>query len=297
MGRFWSLLFLSVPIVGTGIFVWSAFGWYPLAGHWLPENVNAYGGVIDNLFLFILYLTGVIFIGTSLALFWFVWKYDAAKNAEPAKFTHGSHTLEVVWSILPAAALLFIAIYQMNAWADHKMRRPINPGADGIVGTADDPMTAGEDGKMHTADDVPALRPPLAEVTGRQFEWRIRYAGKDNILGTKDDLFDVNELYVPVQEDVVLRIQSEDVLHSFFLPHLRIKQDVVPGMEQYVWFRATREEPRGFDIVCAELCGWGHYKMKGRIKLVSRAEFDSQIARLYALQETNSIASVKGESE
>jgi cytochrome c oxidase subunit 2 len=249
------LLFLAVPIVGVGIFVWAMADLPGMKGHWLPENINEQGVVIDNLFMFILYLTGAIFIATGLVLFWFLWKYDAAKHPEPVKYTHGSHTLEVVWSILPAATLLFIAIYQMNAWADAKMRRPTLPGDDGKVGTA---------------DDVPM--PPLAEVTGRQFEWRIRYAGKDGVLGNEDDVSIANDLHVPVNEEVVLKIKSADVLHSFFLPNLRLKQDVVPGMKQHVWFKANRTGV--FDIVCAELCGWGHYKMRGRLTVESRADFD-----------------------
>jgi cytochrome c oxidase subunit II len=256
VGRFWSLLFLMVPILGVAVFVWAMNGWWPMRGHWLPLNINEYGGVIDNLFLFILALTGVIFIATSMALFWFMWKYDAEKHAEPVKYTHGSHTLEVVWSIVPAATLLFIAIYQMNAWANHKMRPPVL--ADG------------------------QRKPPLAEVTGRQFEWRIRYAGDDGIIGTPDDLHVVNDLHVPVNEEVVLAIKSQDVLHSFFLPNMRVKQDVVPGMKQFVWFKATREG--SFDIVCAELCGWGHYKMRGRITVDSKDNYERWYRQQLAAQ-------------
>src|SRR5690606_39658841 len=128
-----------------------------------PDNVNEHGGVIDRLFYFILYLTGAIFVGTGIAQFWLVWRYDGARTTGPVAFTHGSHTLEVVWSILPAATLLFIAIYQMNAWADAKMRHPT--------------LGAGVDMQLGTEDDE--LMPPLAEITGRQFEWRIRYAGQD----------------------------------------------------------------------------------------------------------------------
>lgn len=245
MGRFWSLLFLLVPVLGVAVFVWAMNGWWPIPGHWLPRNINDGGVVIDNLFLFILYLTGVIFIGTSLALFWFMWKYDGAKSTEPVQYTHGSHTLEVVWSIVPAATLLFIAIYQMNAWANHKMRRPQENGLP---------------------------KPPIAEVTGRQFEWRIRYAGADRVVGTVDDLHVVNDLHVPVNEEIVLAIKSQDVLHSFFLPNMRVKQDVVPGMKQFVWFRPTQEG--SFDIVCAELCGWGHYKMRGRITVDSKDNYE-----------------------
>jgi cytochrome c oxidase subunit II len=269
VGRFWSIMFLLVPILGVGVFVWAMAGLWPMAGHWLPENVNDHGHVIDNLFMFILILTGVIFVGTGIALFWFLWKYDAAKNTQPVAFTHGSHTLEVVWSIIPAAALVFIAIYQMNAWADAKMRRPTL--ADG------------------------RLKPEIAEVTGRQFEWRIRYAGKDGIVGTEDDVHVVNDLHLPVNEDIVLKIKSEDVLHSFFLPNLRIKQDVVPGMKQFVWFRANKGGV--YDIVCAELCGWGHYKMRGRITLESREDFDRWLAKTYDEQNQAQYQPATGEAE
>ena len=99
--------------------------------------------------MFILWLTGVVFVVTEGALFWFLWKYDATDNPKPVEFTHGSHTLEVVWTILPAATLLFIAIYQMNAWAESKMRKP----------DEDDPNVV------------------VMEVRRRQFEWRLRYPG------------------------------------------------------------------------------------------------------------------------
>ncbi len=251
MGRFWSLLFLLVPILGVLVFVFAASpDSRPILDHWLPENINKYGYVIDDLFMFILYLTGAIFIVTGLVLFRFLWKYDAAKNTEPVKYTHGSHTLEIVWSILPAVTLLFIAIFQMDAWAEHKMRRPL--------------LENGE------------VKPALAQVTGRQFEWRISYAGPDQQVGTPDDVHTVNDLHVPVDEDVVLQIQSEDVLHSFFLPNLRIKQDLVPGMRQFTWFHANRTGI--FDLACAELCGWGHYKMRGRLIVQSREDFEAWLA-------------------
>ena len=276
MGRFWSFLFLLVPILGVAVFVLAAADVAPLQGHWLPVNINDHGRVIDSLFMFILYLTGVIFVATGVVLAWFLWKYDAARNREPIKYTHGSHTLEVVWSILPAATLLFIAIYQMNAWADAKMRRPMEPGPDGKLGTADD-----------------VYLPPLARVTGRQFEWRIQYAGPDRLLDTPDDYYTVNDLHVPGEEEVVLKIESEDVLHSFFLPNMRTKQDVVPGMEQHVWFRANRNGV--YDLVCAELCGWGHYKMRGKLTVESRRDFDDWLAREFTEQERTQYSTSVGE--
>ncbi|HVX15537.1 MAG TPA: cytochrome c oxidase subunit II [Pirellulales bacterium] len=246
MGKFWSILFLMVPVLGIALFFWA-----PSAGYWLPRDNSVHGYQIDHLFNFILVLTGVVFAATEGALFWFVWRYDAATNRDPIKFTHGSHNLEVIWTILPAATLLFIAIYQMNAWADVKMR-------------------------------VPKNLPPTVEVTARQFEWRLRYPGPDGKLGTMDDIHHVNDMHLPAGEEVLIELKSMDVLHDLFLPHLRVKQDAVPGMSIPVWFRA--KDVGTFDLVCAELCGWGHYKMKGRATIQSRAEYDKWLEEMAVAQ-------------
>jgi cytochrome c oxidase subunit 2 len=121
------------------------------------------------------------------------------------------------------------------------------------------------------------------EVVARQFEWRLRYPGRDGMLGTRDDLFLTNDLHLPVDEDILIQLKSMDVLHSFFLPNMRIKQDAVPGMKIPVWFKA--KETGQFDIVCAELCGWGHYKMKGRITIESREDFNRWLDDQYARQQ------------
>lgn len=249
MGRFWSLLFLAVPILGVATF------WYaPASGIWLPKDISEHGHQIDHLWTFILILTGLVFVATEVLLFWFLWRYDAACHSDPVKYTHGSHNLEVVWTILPAATLLFIAIYQMNAWADVKIR---NPNAHGV--------------------------PITAEVVGRQFEWRLRYPGADGKLGTPDDVYHVNDLHVPVNEEILISLKSQDVLHDFFLPNLRVKQDAVPGMAIPVWFKA--KETGEYDLVCAELCGWGHYKMKGRLTVQSQDDYKKWLDDKFAEQE------------
>ena len=248
MNKFWCILFLLVPVLGCATFIAG-----PYYNIWLPRDVSEHGRTIDHLFMFILWLTGVVFVITEVALFWFMWRYDKQSNREPVKFTHGSHSLEVVWTILPAATLLFIAIYQMDAWAASKMRAP----------------------KI----------PPTVEVTGRQFEWRLRYPGPDNKLHTSDDIFHVNDLHLPVGEEVLIVIKSEDVLHSFFLPNVRIKQDLVPGMRQAVWFKAN--EAGKFDLVCAELCGWGHYKMKGQLTLEPPEQYRAWLAEMGQVQQVS----------
>ncbi len=256
MGKFWAFLFLLVTILCVASFVFA-----PMYQHWLPVDVSQDGHAIDHLFYFILWLTGAVFIGTEVALFWFMLRYEQSSDRKVV-FSHGSHSLEIIWTIIPAATLLFIAIYQMNAWAENKIRNPA-AGPDGILGTADD-------------------MPPTVEVTARQFEWRLRYPGKNGILGDQDDVHVVNDLRLPVQEEILVDLKSADVLHSFFLPNLRVKQDAVPGMKIPVWFRATQKG--SFDIVCAELCGWGHYKMKGRVTFVSRGEYDEWLEQKYREQ-------------
>ena len=121
------------------------------------------------------------------------------------------------------------------------------------------------------------------------------HPGKDGILGTKDDLYTVSELHVPVDEPIVLRLKSQDVLHSFFLPNLRQKQDLVPGMVHHMWFTAI--ETGKYDIVCAELCGWGHYKMKGRLIVETRKNFDRYLDQLEAEQNVTQYQRSEGEDE
>lgn len=248
MKRLWALVFLLVPIFGVGMFAIA-----PAHGWWLPENVATYGDRIDNLFNIILGITGVMFVLTQFALVWFVWRY-AGEEGRKATYIHGHHKTEVVWTIVPALILLFIALAQMGAWKDIKF-----PG------------------------NFPKV-PPLAEVTAGQFEWRIRYAGEDGRLGTDDDVFALNDFHAPPNAPVVFHLKSRDVIHSFFVRELRLKQDAMPGMTIPMWFQAVK--PGRWDLMCAELCGWGHYKMKGRLTVEnSEAEFKAWLQKMKQEQE------------
>lgn len=246
MKRLWSLFFLAVPVGGVLFFVYSRGKW------WFPENVSTFGGEIDALFNQILWITGVTFVLTETALAYFLFRYGGGEGR--ARFVHGNHAVEVVWTAIPCLILLFIAFSQMGVWKKVKFRSHF-------------PQT-----------------PVFAEVTAGQFEWRIRYAGPDGALGTPDDLHGLNALHVPARRDILIHLKSRDVLHSFFLPHLRLKQDAVPGMTIPVWFNAIRADT--YDLVCAELCGWGHYKMRGILAVHPDARaFDDWYRKAYAEQE------------
>ena len=145
-----------------------------------------------------------------------------------------------------------------------------------------------EHGDARAFEHAYAHRPDRAEVDRlleREARLRVRVAevGEERERGRR------------VDEDVVLQIKSMDVLHSFFLPHVRVKQDVVPGMKQFVWFRGNKSGV--YDIVCAELCGWGHYKMRGKMTLEPREKFDAWLAQQYAEQERSGFQPKTGAQE
>ena len=116
-----------------------------------------------------------------------------------------------------------------------------------------------------------------------------------------DDIESPYELVVPMESDaegnprkLLFNMRSRDVLHSFFVPKLRLKQDAVPGMVIPIWFALDPEDmaaeaDNSFDIICAELCGWGHYKMSGRMRVVSPEEFDAWMEEKVAERFSNGI--------
>ncbi|MFO0910533.1 MAG: cytochrome c oxidase subunit II [Isosphaeraceae bacterium] len=272
--RYWSILFALAAVFAIGAFVYAPFSpdwWLPNAPQsaWQVgqageqyHTVSSSGRDIDSLFLIILWITGITFVGTQIALVWVAWRYVDGPG-RIATYFHGSQRLEVVWTIIPAAILVFIALYQMGTWANIKFRSA-----------------------------MPKVQ-PLAEVTARQFQWVIRYAGPDGKLRTSDDLFAVNDLHFVRGKTALIQLRSSDVLHSFFLPQMRIKQDAVPGLTIPVWFDCDRSG--SYELVCAELCGWGHYKMRGKVTVhETQSEFDEWQTKALAEQNRSQLAAANG---
>jgi cytochrome c oxidase subunit 2 len=108
-----------------------------------------------------------------------------------------------------------------------------------------------------------ADHPLTVEVMAQQWAWNFRYPGPDGKFNTADDIVTFNDLHIPVGKPVYVRIQSKDVVHSFYLPNFRIKQDAFPGTTTRMWFQAV--QPGQFEIACAQHCGANHYKMEGSI--------------------------------
>jgi cytochrome c oxidase subunit 2 len=113
-------------------------------------------------------------------------------------------------------------------------------------------------------------------VNGKQFNWDMTYPGPDGEWGTDDDLQLENQLHVPVNEVVHIRLTADDVIHSFFVPQLRLKQDALPGRFINMWFEATK--PGTYEIPCAELCGFGHSGMLGYLTVHTEEDYAAWVS-------------------
>lgn len=117
----------------------------------------------------------------------------------------------------------------------------------------------------------PIEHPLLVELYAQQWSWSFRYAGSDGQFGTADDIVTLDELHVPVDRPVLIKMKSKDVVHSLYLPNFRIKQDVLPSTVTRLWFEARKIG--AYELGCAQHCGVNHYKMRGVISVDSAADF------------------------
>lgn len=200
----------------------------------LPVNASTQGVLIDKLFWLIFWITAAAFVVVEAGVVWFLIRYRKRKGRRAA-YIHGSNRAEVVWTAIPAIVFVFLGVYSGRVWG--LIRSPASFPEDALT----------------------------LSVVAKQFEWNVTYPGPDRILDNEDDFTVRNRFEIPVGEPVVVRLQSEDVIHSFFIPEFRVKQDAVPGMVIPIWFEATRTGD--YQIACAELCGLGHYRMRARVRV------------------------------
>ncbi len=266
-----------------------------MLGYGPHESASEHGGRIDSIFNITLVITGIVFVITHIALFWFAYKYRAKKGNKVLYIPH-DNKLEVIWTIIPAVVMTILVVGGLDAWNDIM--------AD-----------------VREDEDYMEI-----EATGYQFAWDIRYPGADGVLGARNyklitatnpigqdwedvkNLDDIkpDEIVLPVGKKVRVRITSRDVLHNFYLPHFRVKMDAVPGMPTYFVFTPTKttaeyraelknypeyqvpalaEEPNGpklweafnYELACAELCGSSHFSMRKIVRIVTQDEYDAWI--------------------
>jgi cytochrome c oxidase subunit 2 len=250
-------LAVTVWLLGLGVFVLGA-------RRYLPPVASAHGVGIDVMLLYLLVATGLLIVVGHAILGYFILRFSRAEEVSP---TLPGQRAQRFWSVAPALLMTILA--------------------EGGVLVLGIPVF----GQLYT--DGPPEDAVLVEVTAEQFTWNVRYPGPDGTFGrtapdliktenplgidpsdpaSSDDIHELALLYVPVNRPVRIRLRAKDVLHSFYLPYHRIKQDAVPGMTIELWFVPTREGE--FDIACAELCGFGHYQMRGFLHVVSETEFE-----------------------
>ena len=240
---------------------------------WLPPLASEHGAGIDRMLRYLLLCTGALLVIGHGALGYILWRFSGQPRVS---FRMATPKQERIWSLIPIVLMAVIA-----------------EGGVFVIG-------------LPVWDKFYGAIPPDAvsvEITAEQFAWNIRYPGKDGTVGrtspnllsldnaigldkddpaSHDDLLNVGLLYLPVNRPARIRLRSKDVLHSFYLPFQRVKQDVVPGMSIQVWFVPT--EVGDYEIACAELCGFGHYQMRGLLRVVSEEEFEKQLQDLPTFQ-------------
>lgn len=256
-----------------------------LKGKILGPAASDHGEKIDTMIWITLGITFLVFVITQILLFWFAYKYQAKEDRQAFYYPH-NNKLELIWTVIPAITLTVLVGFGLYYWFQ-------------ITGEA--PSDA-----------------QVVEVTGSQFKWEFRYPGKDGKLGRKyyrdinetksnplgqvwsdpnnhDDIYVSGQpMHLEVNKPVKIIITSKDVVHDFGLAHFRMKMDAVPGTPTTMWFTplyTTREmkqkygEDFEYEISCDQMCGRGHFSMRGVIVVESRGEFRAWMAQqkpLYA---------------
>lgn len=304
-----SLVFMVLFLIGCIVSAYMYKDW--MLGYGPHKAASAHGSSLDSMFNVTLFFTGIVFVVTQVALFYFAWKYKGEKGKK-ALFMPHNNTIEVVWTAVPAIVMAFLVIRGLDTW--NEVMADVNPNEDYIE----------------------------IEATGYQFAWHLRYPGPDGKLGARNyklisgtnplgqdwtDLKNMDDIHadrivLPVNKKVRVRITARDVLHNFYLPHFRVKMDAVPGMPTYFIFTPTkttaeyREElsnykqyqqpadpadPTGpkmweafnYELACAELCGKGHFSMRRIVEIVSQEEYEAWLSQ----QSSYYLSSIRGSDD
>jgi len=272
VNAFMLLAFLIVGLIGV---------YYcneELKGKILGDPASDHGVLIDRMLYITIAITFVVFVLTQVALFWFCFKYQESDTRKAYYYPH-NNKLEIIWTVIPAIALTVLVGFGIFYWFK-------------ITGPA--PKNALE-----------------VEVIGSQFKWEFRYPGKDGIFGKKyykktdgnnplgqlwedpanhDDIYVAGEpLHLVVNKPVHMIIGAKDVIHDVGLAHFRMKMDAVPGIPTRMWFTPTKtsaemkkETGRAdfvYEISCDQMCGSGHWSMRGEIIVETQEEFDAWMAQ------------------
>jgi len=235
---------------------------------WRTDVVTREGEGIDGVITYLLWSTGALVVIGHVVLIRFLWKYGAARAGAYRRPDRRTQTL---WGLLPVIVLLLVSEGGVLAvaspvWKSLYIEKPKDPF--------------------------------LVEVVGKQFEWYVRYPGPDGKFGKVDleevdavenqiglldsddagldDIVKNGVLTLPKGRPCVIRLRTQDVIHSFFVPQFRVKQDLISGFPTRIKF--TPLKAGEYELACAELCGLGHYNMKGKVVVMEPDEFEAWLA-------------------
>ena len=253
-------IFLVLMTVIT-VYIFMAQVW------WFPPPITNLGHEIDSQFMRTLLITGIVFVAAQFGLAIAVYRFR--DRGQKATYFEGNNTMEIVWTVATVVLFVGLGLFAHNAWA-----------------------------QVHYIGASPGAIP--IEVTAQQFAWNFRYAGADGKFGrTKPELVSASTgnpvgldptdpaakddvvspvAAVPVGREIELILRSQDVTHAFFVRELRLKQDAVPGMEIHIHF--TADVPGDYELVCAELCGLGHYRMHSMLTVMSESDYEKWLKNL-----------------
>lgn len=251
-----------------------------LKGQLLLTSASKEGEAYDSMFLVTIIVTGIVFFITHVLLFWFAFKYKSTDDNKSSYFLAHNNKLELIWTTIPAIVMAGMVAIGLRNW-------------------------------MNITSAAPA-ESAVVEVIGKQFNWIIRYPGKDNVFGKRnykdindatnvlginekdpasaDDIVAQNgEIHMVVNKPIKFIIGSRDVIHDVGLPHFRLKMDAVPGITTTMWFTPTitsakmKEMTKNpnfvYEISCDQMCGKGHYSMRGTIIVETQEEYDAWMAK------------------
>jgi len=230
----------------------------------LPPDISTQGPAIDHLLLVLHLFMGTIFLGWGGYFLYCLFRFRA-KSQGPVERSVKPFSLPKYLELVIFGFELFLLVFLAGPlWA--KIRQ-----------------------------DFPSEKTAIViHLIAEQYAWNVQYPGPDGLfgpispakitplnplgldrdaLGAGDDLVSVNEMHIPVHRPVVVYLSSKDVIHSFFLPVMRVKQDIIPGIGARVWFEAT--QTGSYEIACAQLCGNGHFRMRGRFIVDTEADFSA----------------------
>lgn len=256
-GKLFGLLVAIITIVSTAFFVMRTW--------WLPENISALGHGVDHQLNETMIGAGILFVASQLILAAFVWMYEDKKDGRKIKYFPGGGTVMVIFAIiLVGIEILVLTFVGSKVWASiYIAPAPADamqidlaaeqfafyfryPGPDGTFGVVHPELVNDSNGNYFGLD-------PANDVDARD----------DIVVGT---------LTVPVNRPIVLTMHAKDVIHSFFVPELRLQQDIVPGLTIPIHFTAVKTGK--YEIVCTQLCGLGHYSMRAYLQVLPQDEFD-----------------------